>query len=226
LIAGVAAGLAVANAAAQPLPAPAGLSPTGQPASFAIRGETYAVAGYKSARWGMTPDEVRAVVPRDFPGVAAGATRTDPLNRTTVMAVKIDTLAPGPGPAVVSYVFGASSGKLMHVNVDWPIDKPTPADRSALLAGGTKATADFLGYYWKIGSVARGIPVGPQGLILFAGADEAGGAVEVRVLGIGYLAKTKAGDLTTPMPSGAALLHIAFAAAGQPDVYVIRPGDF
>ncbi|MEI9890889.1 MAG: hypothetical protein WDN45_10220 [Caulobacteraceae bacterium] len=218
--------LAFAGAAAQAQPA--ATSATGQPDSQDWPTQTYVVAGYKTARFGMTPAEVAAAAAKDLPGAKITAPVANPINRTSVMVARTDRLAPGPGPAIVSYVFGAAGGRLIHVNVDWTMDQPSPADREALIDAGSRATREFVGYQWKLFTVARGVPVGPNSLILFAGTGEAGGAVEVRLEGVPYTAKTKAGaTVASPPATGRATLHIAIAQAdAKPDTYTIKPGEF
>jgi hypothetical protein len=207
--------------------APPGQSKTGQPDAFDIMGKPYVVVGYRSAKWGMTPAETRAAIAIDFPAAKISDDVRDPLNRTTVVSAALDRLSPGPGPAVVSYVFGATSGRLMHVNVDWTIGAPTVNYRVALTVAGSRLVADFAGYFWKLLTVARGMPVGPNELILFAGTGEAGGAVEVRLIGVGYTVQTAAGVLDSAPPKGSAALHMAFAQTdANPDAYMIKPGEF
>lgn len=219
--------LASAGIGQAPVAAPAGLSTTGQPASYDVNGKTFVVGGYRSAQWGMTAAQVRQAIARDFPGAAAPLAMTDPATKVTALMVKIDALPPGPTPALVSYIFGATSGRLMHVNVVWSNARPSAQDRAAMIEAGSRVTADFLGYYWKLLSVARGVPTAPNGLVLFAGGGEAGGAVDVRIDGIPYVAKTRSGDVPSPEPTGPVMLRVGYAqTAGQPDVYRIKPGDF
>jgi hypothetical protein len=217
---------AIASGAAAGPPA-GSYVPTGQPMSFQIRGATYEVTGYRSATWGMAPDQVLKAIAKDFPRGVIGEAVIDPVNKTTILPVVVNSLPPGQGPATVSYIFGAASGRLMHINVDWPYAGPTPAERQALVEAGKTMTADFLGYQWKLLSVARGVAVDRNAVILFAGTGEHGGAVEVRLQGVAYVLQTPTGALNSPEPTGPALLHLAIARTdGQPDVYTLKQGDF
>lgn len=225
LVAGVMT-IAAAAGAQGPVAAPAGLSTTGQPTSYAVTGQTYRVSGYRSAQWGMTPAQVRQAIARDFPGLSPQPI-VDPVTKVHALLLRVADLPPGSVPALVTYIFGATSGRLMHVNVVWNRDAPSPQDRAAMIEAGSRAVATFLGYYWKLLSVARGIPTTPNGLVLFAGGGEEGGAVEVRIEGIAYVAKTRLGDVPSPAPTGPVTLRVSFAQTpGQPDVYRLKPGDF
>jgi hypothetical protein len=201
----------VTTAAAQPAAAPAGQSETGQPQSYDFMGEAYVVSGYRSARFGMTATQVRAAIAKDFPRAKVSPDLYDPVNRVTVISALAGPLDPGVGAATVSYVLGAESGKLIHVNVDWLIEAPTPGQRAAFIDAGAKLLSGLVGYNWKLLTVARGVPVAPNSLLLFAATGEAGGAVEVRIDGIAYTAVTPTGMVASPAPSGPATLHLAFA---------------
>lgn len=223
--------LAATGHAQVPAPAgPPGFSVTGQPTEYAVAGISYVVDGYRSAKWGMTPAQVRAAIARDFSTATIQPEAIDSTNRTTTIVANLAGLAPGPGPMAITYIFGTASGRLFHVNLDWSYEQPTAADRETLTKAGSAVVADFLSYYWKLMSVARGVALGPNALVLFAASGEAGGGVDVRLQGIGYVLKTHDGQEVTmpPPPDGTqALLHVSFAqSVGKPDVYTIKPGDF
>ena len=210
-------------------PVSLGASMTGQPVAFDVPGLAYVVDGYRSAKWGMTPDQVRAAIARDLPGARIGAATVDPVERTTVIVAQLPALAPGPGPAAISYIFGAQSGTLFHVNLDWSAEQANAADRAALTAAGAQAVQSLVGYYWKLMTVARGIALGPNALSLFAATGEAGGLVDIRLQGVGYrLERPEGGAVVMPPPPDGtpALLHIGWAQSATPDVYRIRPGEF
>ena len=220
----------LAGPAAAAAPQPPGFSPTGQPSGFDVTGKTYAVNGYRGAKWGMTTAQVRQAIAKDFPDAKVGTDVIDPVTHAVMLVIIVPHLAPGPGPMALTYMFGADGHKLFHVNLDWQADKATAADQSAFIEAGSQVVANFLGYYWKLLSVARGIPAGPNALILFAGAGEAGGNVEVLLQGVGYSLKTAKGEtLILPPPAAPTqlLLHVAFSQSEKPaDVYAIKPGEF
>jgi hypothetical protein len=210
-----------------PEPGPKGFSATGQPTDFEVTGKTYAVNGYRSARWDMTPAEARAAATKDFPDAEIGKDVVDPVARTTLFVVAVPHISPGPGTAAVSYIFGANSGRLIHVNVDWQIDDANVNDRVAMTVAGSRVVQDFIGYYWKLLSVARGVPIGPNSLLLFGGQGDAGGSVEVQLQGVSYTTQTAKGAVQSPPPTGFVLLHVGFApSGGDADVYKIKPGEF
>ena len=223
----LAAAVFATAAAAVPPPPPLGQSDTGQPTTYDFLGERHPVTGYRSATWGMTPAEVRAAVAKDFPGAEIGTEVTDPVRRTRAFVAAVKALPPGPTPAAITFVFGANSGRLIHVNLDWQYADATPAQRQDILAAGSRAVAGYNSYFWKFGSVARGVVTSVNSLVLFAAADEQGNKLEVRVQGVPYQVKTSTGLLDAPPPTGQALLHIGLSSAGaEADIYTIKPGDF
>ena len=208
-------------------PVAIGLTTTGQPTTVTLSGQNAGVGGFRGATWGMTPDQVRAALASDFGGAKAGALIDDPVEGTQALIAPMVSLTPGPGPAAITYIFGGKSGRLMHVNLDWTVANAGAADQSAILDGGSRLVADFVGSFWKLGSVMRGVVVRPNVIILFAGADEKGGGVDVRVGGVPYAMRVD-GEMRTIAPTAkSATLHVSFAAPGSThETTAIQPGAF
>lgn len=180
----------------------------------------YRVHGFRSATFGLREAEVRAAIARDFPAAAAAVRHVDnPAEGTTALVLPLPALEPGPGPARVSYVFGASSQRLIHVSVVWQSDGAIDAGgRARYAAAGSQLAAYFRALPWGPKASAVPSPAGPNGLVLFVGIDEAGAGVEVRVLGVGTVdPQGRAG----PEPAGPAQLRVAYHAnVGAPDIRV------
>ena len=208
------------------------ISQTGQPHSWDVRGAPFENPGFHGARWGMTMDEVKAVVAASWPDALATARlRFDDAARTTALAITVPTLAPGPGPAEISYVFGAASKRLVAVHQTWTIPgNPGDVQRAALLRDATALAAELVGYQWPDFATTRGRVTAPGELILFAGRDFHGGGVEIRVGGVPL-------DVELPgavrkvahraAPAGPAHLRKSLVASIEhPDIYTIPPGAF
>jgi hypothetical protein len=227
--------LAAATAAAVS-PAPAAEGPrvlnfgqvsTGQPTSFDLATKPAAVVGYRSARFGMTKDQVIAAAARDFPA-RTKVEESDSPDRTHLVSITVPSAAPGPGPATINYVFGATTKRLIAVNVIWLVEgEPAPAVRAQMIAAGSELTADLLGYFWKPLTVARGVPAGPIAVILFAGADDKDAGVEVRLDGIQYDFTINGQPARSQEPTGPVRLRLSYVAnRTNPDIYRIKPGEF
>src|SRR5207244_3808179 len=79
-----------------------------------------AIDGFRQARFGMTEDQLRQAIKKDFPAAAAKLkVSTHPSEKTTVLTVTVADLLPQTGTARVFYVLGYKSKKLIQVNIVW-----------------------------------------------------------------------------------------------------------
>lgn len=175
----------------------------------------YEVAGFRSARFGMGDAEVRRAIAADFP--AATVTALDnPAEGTRVLVASVPHLTPAPGGADVSYVFGARSGRLMHVNVSWAADAPDAAAREQLAIAALQLARYFGEYTWP--ATARDRLQADGTMLAFAGRDAKGAAVELTARGLPVA-------FGAPPPAGPARLQISYMAnTGRPDVARVRAG--
>lgn len=205
------------------------ISLTAQPTKWDIQGLPSLINGYGNARFGMNEEQVRSIIATDYPLALPGLkTELYAANHTPVMSIVVNELAPGPGPATVTYVFGASSRELIAVNVYWlATGIASLAQQQLLTEAASVVTADLLGYRWPMLQVSRGIVPIPGVLLVFSGKDFAGGGVEVRLSGVGMdieVPNTVAGSAAARQhrvaPPGPAQLHLAFVAdVEHPDVF-------
>ena len=213
------------------------ISRTGQPTTYLVEGRPYRVTGYGQATFGMGVEQVKAVVATDFPaGAASLKDEIVPGAGTRALTLVVPELAPGPGPATLTYVFGASSRKLIAINIDWRAEgQSTTAQRAALVEAAKAVGSGMAGWRWPVLATTRGAVLAGNTLIVFAGKDAQHGGVEIRVDGVDFdleaRAKTATSAATPPehrvSPPGPARLHVAFVAnTDNPDVYRIPEGAF
>ena len=198
------------------------------PAAPAAPGADYAINGFRTATFGMDEAQVKAAITRDF-GVAADkiTSGSNAMQHTNLLVVHTN-LPPGPGEATVSYIFGATSHKLIHVNVAWGTAQvPTSADRTAIVAAGAQLSSYFKAQPWDPKTQARSGLVGNgQGLLMFDATDAKGGNVQVEIDNL-PLSRTVNGKTETTDPKGPAVLRVSYAQdAAHPDVFSIKPGSF
>ncbi|MYN28488.1 hypothetical protein [Duganella levis] len=229
LIAAAAGALLLAQAQAQNGPE---LSLSGQPRSWLVQGRAWQSEGYEGARWGMSVEQVKAVIAAAHPqALATLKQQTDLETRTLGMAVVLPSLAPGPGPVTISYVFGATRHGLIAVHLTWvQPGNPSEPQRQALLKAGTELASGLVGFRWPELGTTRGQVRGPGALVLFSGRDPAGGGVEIRLDGISYDVERRGAPGQTDhktAPPGPAGLRLSYVASlDNPDVYQIPPGSF
>jgi hypothetical protein len=188
----------------------------------------YEVTGFRDARFGMTEQDVRGVIARDFAAKPADVTSNlNPVEGTTVLTVKVASLDPGPGPAVVAYIFGYASKRLIQVNVAWGDESAEKSDPNGMMAAGTRLDRYFAGYAWSKDTTRAGIPVGPNTVVLFSGEDGKTGAVRLILDGVKYQMERDGKEATSPDPKGPPKLLINYIAnRDNPDVAKIEKGKF
>ena len=189
----------------------------------------YEVTGFREARFGMSEQEVRAVVTKSLAIKPADIARTaNPVEGTMVLTARLASLDPAPGPAQIAYIFGYSSKKLIQVNVIWGDDKPKDHnDPNALVAAGTRLERYFAGFMWRKDTTRAGIPVGDNTVVLFSGEDEKKGAVRLIIDGVKYQMQREGNQTTSPEPKGPPKLIINYIAdREQPDIAKIDKGKF
>lgn len=188
----------------------------------------YEVTGFRDAHFGMTEQDVRAVIAKSFgvkpADIVAG---TNPIEGTTVLTTHVAALDPAPGPAQIVYIFGHNSKKLIQVNVIWGDDKPKVGDPSALITAGTRLERYFAGFAWRKDAARAGIPVGENTIVLFSGEDEKKGAVRLIADGVKYQMQREGKQTTSPEPKGPPKLIINYIADREnPDIAKIDKGKF
>jgi hypothetical protein len=214
---------------AQAPAAKAPATPAASPAqSAAPAAPTFHVEGFRSAKFGMTPDQVRAAIAKDFNVPATAITTSqNPIDGTSAISVKLDHLDPGPGAAGVSYIFGASSKTLVFINVAWATTgAPAPEDRKAIVTAALQLTVYFQGQPWPAGRTASGALMPGNVVLMFVGVDDKGGGVEVTTAGIPLETADPKGP-KIPDPTGPAQLKVAYSQNhDHPDILKIPQGSF
>ncbi len=183
------------------------------------------VSGWRTARFGMSEAQVRQAIARDF-NVAPSAivTQDNPAERTRVLSAILPALEPGPGAATVSYILGASSKRLVHVNVAWQAGAGA-AERDRLAAAGILLARNFRERDWRPQAAVAGVREAPGVLVLFAGVDAKGSGVELRLSGVPIVGPDGTADLVAP--AGTAELRLSYAAnVARPDIVRLREGAF
>lgn len=180
------------------------------------------VDGFRSAKWGMTIDQTRAAIASDFKLDGAAVTQSADIGQgTKVLNASIPDLLQGGGKAQVSYVFGASSQKLMVVNVVW-----SPVIDSAITQDTLVQTASVLGRYFASsgyvgGTIKSGMAAKNGSVLIFSGADPEGHATLL------LLNRDSQKDPAGKIKFKPSSLLLAYSAnPAKPDVLRILPGQF
>lgn len=200
-------------APAQPAPPPPVPAP---PPSGGV-----AVQGFRSARFGMTEAQVRAAIEKDFS--IKGDDVKSSLNsgeQTQVLSVPVGDLLPGGGRAVVAYVFGYQSKKLIQVGITWSKVTDPEMTPERLFSNANILREHFLASGFRPETVATG-GVLAAGLLMFRGADAEGRATELLLVGT-YQQDADKHRILTPTE-----LDLRYVADSKnPDIYKLPAGSF
>lgn len=215
-------------ATAQTAPKPPAANPPAPKQGPAPTSAAFRVEGFRSAKFGMTQDEVKAAIGKDFTLPTSAITATqNPIDGTSALSVKVTHLDPGPGAAGITYVFGASKKTLIHINVAWASSAaPTVDERKDIITAALRLAVYFKGQAWPANRTITGAALPGNIVLIFEGVDDAGGGVEVSTTGVPVqMADPKAPKL--PEPTGPAQLKVAYSANhDHPDLIKIPPGAF
>ena len=187
--------------------------------------EPATIDGYRSAHFGMTESEVKKAIKIDF-SLDEPARTVNDAERTTVLIVPGKTLIPDSPPATLSYIFGATTAKLIQVNVVWGDNGGVDAKQ---IVPTTKALAS---YFLDKGSYAKDSLAMNQGLpdgtvLVFRGADAKGRMVVLQLVPIVDPADDKKAGKDKAVEFKKAMLRLSYVAnPTKPDVFRIEKGKF
>ena len=190
--------------------------------------EAAVIDGFRSARFGMTAKDVRDAIKKDFgigeKDVVASSSQEE---HTQSLTVKVKDLLPEAPPAAVSYILGATSKKLIQINVGWGAIESGPVSLENLLPTANTLRDFFLrkGTYASAVVANQKLPDGS--ILLFRGADEKGRMVllQLKPIMAGNNASGKKDEKEQP-PLNGTLLLAYIENSKNPDVFRIEKDKF
>jgi hypothetical protein len=185
----------------------------------------HVIAGFRSARFGSTEDEVRDAIKRDFGSVEL-ETATSEAERTTFLFFRDAVLAPDTPPATVFFIFGYKTKRLIQVNVIWGEGKGFPV---AELYPFSKTLAT---YFNRLGSYVDGSVAIEQrqvdgSITAFQAKDAKGAMISLRVLPYVDPAAASELDKAEPIQVDQIVLRLSYVEnPDRPDIFYIDQGLF
>lgn len=193
-----------------------------QSASVGVQADAPAasVTGFRSAKFGMSEDEVREAIETDF-GLEGDeiSVGTNSVERTRVMTIKAPEVLPEGGVAQISYIFGYQSKALIQVGVLWsPATDPATTD-ATLFANGDVLRAFFDGAGYQPDTISRDVVL-DNGVLLFRGSDASGHTTILILQGRFEETDTQ----RRLFPDSLTLLYAV--DPDEPDIFQVNSGDF
>jgi hypothetical protein len=208
--------------APQPLAPQPAVQPPPAPSAPATAAAT--IEGFRSARFGMTEDEVRRAIRTDFKVEDGAIARGENLvERTTLLIVRVPDLLPTAGPAQISYVFGFASKRLIAVNLAWAPSLGPANTVEGLIATATTLRNHFFGQNYPMEGRAALARMDEARVLAFRVADAANRVAAGILVGV----DPEKGEALTVEGIGEPILELRYVLnPSEPDVFRIRPGQF
>ena len=182
------------------------------------------IDGFRQALFGMSEEQVRQAVRREF-SAAAGkiSSAVHPSEKTTVLSVTASDLLPNSGNARISYIFGYRSKKLIQVNIVWTSEGNAASDET--LVGTANSLRDYFATQnYKPDTVIANRQLAENTILVFRASDLQGRMVLLVLSGVAAAARSEEKKGPRPPPLTLELSYIEDAA--HPDVFRIGKGQF
>jgi len=186
------------------------------PSISAPETSAYLIQGFRSARFGMDLETVRAAAARDFNIEPQGMlVQAHPDGQTTSLQAGLMRLNPGPGPAIVTYVFGRE-GRLIRINVSWiTAASPNDLQRQAMMNAGLRLQHYFHMLPIPPAQANDGGVMDANSLALYRARDGRGAEVAVTVSGVRFDRIKDGAAPSPPSPTQAAILSVIYLESPQ-----------
>ena len=186
-------------------------------------GPTATIEGFRQARFGMSEEQVRQVIRKDFPASAAKiSSAIHPSEKTTVLSLTVADLLPSTGNARISYIFGYRSKKLIQINVVWTSDGSP--DRDEIVVGAANSLRDyFTSQNYKPDSAVANRQLAENTILVFRANDRQERTVLLVLSGVAAAARREEKKGRQPLLT----LELSYILdAAHPDVFRIAKGQF
>jgi hypothetical protein len=182
------------------------------------------IDGFRNARFGMSEEQVRQAVRKDFPAAAAKLrSAVHPTEKTTVLSIGATDLLPNTGTARISYIFGYRSNKLIQINVVWASDGSTAKDE-AIVAAANPLRDYFIAQQYNPDSVVANRQFDDNTIVAFRANDIQGRTVLLVLSGASAAARSE--DKKQPQAPPLTLKLSYILDAAHPDIFRIAKGQF
>ena len=182
------------------------------------------IEGFRQARFGMSEEQVRQAIRKDFSGAAARLTvAIHPSEKTTVLSLSVTDLLPHTGNARMSYILGYRSKKLAQINIVWTSDGTDAGDETVV--GIANSLRDYFATEnFKPDTVVVNHQLPAGAILAFRGSDAQNRTVLLILSGVAASARPEEKKALKMPPLSLELSYIEDAA--HPDIFKIGKGQF
>lgn len=181
------------------------------------------VDGFRSAAFGMTEQQVRAAILKDFKiGPDKVKSEENLAERTQVLTINVPDVLEGAGTAKISYIFGYASKKLIQINLLWgtAVDSQVPADK--IVAAADQLHQLFLDSGYDPKTIINNARLNDGEVLVFQGQDADKHTTLLRLAAVQQPTRRK-----TEPPTTVTRLLLSYIADSQtPDIYRLKKGEF
>jgi hypothetical protein len=187
-------------------------------------GPAATIDGFRQSLFGMSEEQVRQGIRKDFPAEAGKISNVvHPSEKTTVLSVTVPDLLPNTGNARISYIFGYRSKKLIQVNIVWTSEGNPASDETVI--GTANSLRDYFSLQnYKPDTVVANQQLAENTILVFRANDLQGRTVLLVLSGVAAEARREEKKGLRPPPLTLELSYIEDAA--HPDVFRIGKGQF
>jgi hypothetical protein len=181
------------------------------------------INGFRSAKFGMDQKQVARAIRDDFKISSSKIKKSkNSLEKTLSLEVTVPEILATGGPALVGYVFGHQSKKLIQVNVVWGFGVHKNVNGQSVVDTANLLNAHFIKKKYKKDSQLTNAKLNKNTIIVFRGTDQKG---RMALLTLNTFQKTKDQD---PKDAGNKVqLKLSYMLNPEkPDVLTIKEGDF
>ena len=181
------------------------------------------IEGFRQARFGMSEEQVRQAIRKDFPAAGKLTSAVHPSEKTTVLSLSVADLLPHTGNAHISYILGYRSKKLSQVNIVWTSDGTAAGDET--IVGMANSLRDyFASESFKPENIVVNHKIAENAILVFRGSDDQKRTVLLLLSGVAGSVRSEEKKASNASPLTLELSYIEDAA--HPDVFKIGKGQF
>ncbi len=188
--------------------------------------EVTMVEGFRSAQFGMTEAEVIAAINKDFNLFESDIRHhQNSTEKTNGLSITIQDILPATGKAMVTYIFGYKTKKLIQVNILWGKPAETNPDPEKLVAAANSLRSYFARQGFQKDDLMMNARLKDGSVLVFRGTDR-NGRIVLLLLHNPQNPKEEDQEAEAATIENLSLRLFYISDPISPDIFQIKSGDF